>query len=153
MTTFFSFMVCQLMILVAFSQQFVSIIPRPQQLEMRAGTFILQDARLVMPVDSRAKKIAQFFADAVKQQTGILLQATKSSSYTINFSYKKSITSTEGYEIDIQPQTILVQANNDKGLFWAVQTLRQLIPMEVSTIETSGCPGSYAYFAANRSCL
>ena len=122
-----------------FSQSFISIIPQPQQLEMRKGSFILQDARLVMPVEAKAKKIAQFFADAVKQQTGISLLATKSSSYTINFSYKKSITNTEGYEIDIQPQTILVQANNDKGLFWAVQTLRQLIPMEMSSVVEVPC--------------
>jgi hexosaminidase len=133
------FIVFALTVLYSFSQQFVSIIPQPQQLEMRKGTFILQDARLIMPVEAKAKKIAQFFADAVKQQTGIMLLATKSSSYTINFSYKRSITNTEGYEIDIQPQTILVQANNDKGLFWAVQTLRQLIPMEMSSVVEIPC--------------
>ena len=135
----FCFTSCILTFFFSFSQQFVSIIPQPQQLEMRKGTFILQDARLIMPVEAKAKKIAQFFADAVKQQTGIMLLAAKSSSYTINFSYKKSITNTEGYEIDIQPQTILVQANDDKGLFWAVQTLRQLIPMEMSSVVELPC--------------
>ena len=133
------FIASALTALYSFSQQFVSIIPQPQQLEMRKGSFLFQDARLVMPVEPKAKKIAQFFADAVKQQTGIMLLDTKSSSYTINFSYKKSITNTEGYEIDIQPQTILVQANNDKGLFWAVQTLRQLIPMEMSSVVEVPC--------------
>jgi hexosaminidase len=139
MKTVFYFIICQLAVLYCFSQQFVSIIPQPQQLEMREGSFPLHNAKLITPADAKTKKIVQFFADAVKQQTGIMLLATRASSYTINFIYKKSITNPEGYEISIQPKSILVLAKNDKGLFWAVQTLRQLLPMEIASVVELPC--------------
>ena len=136
MRKIFCFIMYTLTALTSFSQQFVSIIPQPQQLEMQAGSFPLHNSKLIMPSDAKAKKVVQFFTDAVKQQTGIVLSPAKASSYPINFVYKKAITNPEAYEISIQPKSILVQAYNDEGLFWAVQTLRQLLPMEkVTTIE------------------
>ncbi len=130
MRTIFCFIVCKLAALYSFPQQVVSIIPQPQQVDIREGNFPLHKARLILPADPKAKSVARFFADAVKQQTAIVLSTVKVSSYSISFVYKKSIADPEGYEISIQPKNILVQANNDKGLFWAVQTLRQLLPLK-----------------------
>ncbi len=121
-----------LSLIVTNAQSVVSIIPQPQQLEMGEGSFPLYKAKLIMPADAKAKRVAIFFADAVQQQNGIVLTTTKAASYTIRFAYKKSITDLEGYEIRISRQEILVQAKNDTGLFWAVQTLRQLLPLEKS---------------------
>jgi len=139
MKAFIFFIICKLAVLNAFSQPFVSIIPQPQHLETREGSFPLHDAKLSIPKDAKAKKVVQFFVDAIKQQTGVLLSATKASAYSIHFAYKKSISEPEGYEINITPKSILVEANNDKGLFWAVQTLRQLLPLEKTTVIELPC--------------
>lgn len=138
MKTIFCFISCLVSVYYSFSQQ-VSIIPQPQQLEIKEGSFPLHQAKLIIPADAKAKKVIQFFNEAVKQQTGIGLLSAKTSSYTISFGYKKSIAHAEGYEISIQPENILVQAANDKGLFWAVQTLRQLLPMYPATEINLAC--------------
>ncbi|MEP7376951.1 MAG: family 20 glycosylhydrolase [Chitinophagaceae bacterium] len=135
----FCFIGTWLAVSCSFSQQFISIIPQPRQVEMREGSFPLQNAKLIMPSDAKAKKVIQFFIEVVKGQTGIVLSAAKASSYSISFVYKKSITNPEGYEINISSKSILVQAYNDKGLFWAVQTLRQLLPMEMTTVIELPC--------------
>jgi hexosaminidase len=128
MKTFLLFFTCLLSVTCLFSQQ-PNLIPQPQQLEVKEGSFPFHQAKLNIPAEPKAKKVAQFFSDAVKQQTGIELSSAKASSYTISFGYKKSIAHIEGYEVSISPRSIIVQANNDKGLFWAVQTLRQLLPL------------------------
>ena len=87
MKTILCFISCLSSVYYSFSQQ-VSIIPQPQQLEMKEGNFPLHQAKLIMPADAKTKKVVQFFNDAVKQQTGIDLSSTKISSYTISFGYK-----------------------------------------------------------------
>ena len=94
------FVVFLLSVLCSFSQS-TSIIPQPQQLEIKEGSFPLHQAKLIIPADAKAKKVVQFFNEAVQQQTGMVLSSTKASSYTINFVYKKAIAHPEGYEINI----------------------------------------------------
>ena len=113
---------------LCFSQSKVSIIPQPQQMVVLKDSFALHQAHVVLPKDRKALKVADFFIDAVKQQTGIDLNADKNSN-TINFNYSKEIKESEGYEIEITPKKINITAKNDTGLFWAVQSVRQLIPV------------------------
>lgn len=112
-----------------FAQTPVSIIPIPRLLQTGTGSFELNKARLVIPAEAKAKRVALFFAEAIRQQTGINLLTSKGVN-TISFVYNSSITHPEGYEINITSKKIVVEANADKGLFWAVQSLRQLLPIE-----------------------
>ena len=79
------FFSCLFSVSWSFSQQLPAIIPQPRQLEIKEGTFPLHQAKLIMPADAKAKKIVQFFADAVDQQLGMVLSSRKTSSYTISF--------------------------------------------------------------------
>jgi len=110
-----------------FSQSKISIIPKPQQVVLMKDSFALHQAGVVLPKETKALRVAKFFTDAVKQQTGINLLQKKSMN-TICFSYSKKITQAEGYKIDISSKKIDITAKNDTGLFWAVQSLRQLLP-------------------------
>ncbi|MEI6123122.1 MAG: family 20 glycosylhydrolase [Bacteroidota bacterium] len=111
-----------------FTQNIISIIPKPQEVIFNKGYFPLHNAKVKLPANEDQKRVAIFFAKTVLQQTGInLLQ--NSSSNTICFEYSKSIQEAEGYDILITTNKIIVTANNDKGLFWAVQSLRQLLPL------------------------
>jgi hexosaminidase len=109
--------------------QQLSVIPQPKQVAIHSGSFPLHEARVILPADQRAKAVASFFSAAVKEQTGLDLSANKSSTKIIRFSFSKDIIDEEGYAVTVTPSAISVIANNDRGLFWAVQTLRQMLPL------------------------
>jgi len=125
--------VLRLMFVLAFfdsyAQPSISIIPKPKEIIIGKGYFPLHDARLVLPADVDQKRIALFFADEVLQQTGIDLLKKKSINI-ISFGYSKSIQQQEGYEISITPTKICISAKNSIGLLWAVQSIRQFMPLE-----------------------
>lgn len=111
------------------AQTSCAIIPRPQQLTLLNDSFALHDAKIVFPNGKRGREIARFLIDRVKEQTGIDLRTIKGRN-VIKFSYSDAIASNEGYKLSIAKSQILISAKNDTGLFWAVQTLRQLLPLE-----------------------
>ena len=112
---------------VGFAQT-VPIIPLPQTVQFAKANFALNQVRLIVPTEAKAKRVALFFAEAVKQQTGLDILNTKGAS-RITFAYDKAIAHPEGYQIDISPNVLKITAKTDKGLFWAVQSLRQLLPV------------------------
>ena len=109
--------------------QSVPLIPKPHKVQYAKGGFALNQATLIVPGEQKAKRVALFFAEAVKQQTGLDV-LTSNGSNRITFAYNPSIKHAEGYQIDISSKAIKVSAKSDKGLFWAVQSLRQLLPLE-----------------------
>ena len=109
--------------------QTIPVIPVPNSVQYAKDSFALSKARLIIPADAKAKRVALFFAESVKQQTGLdILNADGIN--RITFNYDQAITNPEGYQINIHRNTVKVSAKSDKGLFWAVQTLRQLLPVE-----------------------
>lgn len=77
----------------------------------------------------RAKEIASFLRQHVAQQTGIdLSQSHRARGIALTIDPK--IRGAEAYRLSVTSRGIVIQASTDKGLFWGVQTLRQLIPEE-----------------------
>ncbi len=106
----------------------ISIIPQPKRIERGEGAFALDKATSIQaPVGRRTAEIVRFFADNLKEQTGITLAKSGVGSRIV-FRIDKTIAGEEGYRIVVSNRRINVAARTDKGLFWAVQTLRQLIP-------------------------
>ena len=106
----------------------LSIIPQPKRIERGEGAFTLDKTTSIQaPVGRRAAEIVRFFADNLKEQTGITLAKSGVGSRIV-FRIDKMIAGEEGYRIVVSNRRINVAARTDKGLFWAVQTLRQLIP-------------------------
>lgn len=108
----------------------VSIIPMPQHLEMGQGSFTLNAAAAIRsPNDKRSKEIAAFLRNAIREQTGIAV-SVKSSKNRIEFVRDAAIASEDGYRLNVSPSRITITARTTAGFFWAVQTLRQMIPFE-----------------------
>ncbi|MEP6898102.1 MAG: family 20 glycosylhydrolase [Rhodanobacter sp.] len=116
----------------AFSQTALPVIPKPQQAIPGQGVFVL-DARagIATPGDRRGTEIANFLREAVLSQNAIRLHLAKAGKDgRIVLRLDPAITGAEAYRLQVTTQQILITASHERGLFWGVQTLRQLLPLQ-----------------------
>ncbi len=116
---------------ISHGQASPSLIPWPQEVTMKQGTFDLSTATIAVPADPAAQRVADCFTRAVQEATGLKLQlGTSDRSGNIRFGYDRSLKRSSGYTIHIDPGMVRIAAVTDTGLFLAVQTLLQLITLQ-----------------------
>ncbi|PVY43745.1 family 20 glycosylhydrolase [Pontibacter virosus] len=111
-----------------------ALIPYPTSLTSGEGSFtITRQTKLVLPKKSgvfsnEAEQLQYLLAGSLGKP---LKQAKKGTSNTIVLQYDKGITAAEGYSLTITPQQVKLSAREPAGMFRAVQTLRQLLPVSI----------------------
>ncbi len=109
----------------------VSIIPQPVHLALHEGrfTFTPQTALLF---DAPAAAVAACLRADLARAAGIHLQ-TAGSAAAVEFRLDASLSKLgkEGYRLEINPGRILARAPQLNGLFYALQSLRQLLPAAI----------------------
>jgi hexosaminidase len=117
------------------------IIPAPSSLVAMPGTFSFEKntAIIVSPLNEETKKAAGFLASMVKKSTGIDLQVKEGKKAHRNTIFM-SIDSTtgvgpEGYVLEIKSNKIILLAPSAAGLFHGVQSVRQLLPPQVESLD------------------
>ncbi len=111
----------------------VSVIPKPQQVTIGTGNFMYtaQTSLYIPKSTPRLTEIISFFKDLTGFKN--LTKSTKPKANYITFSFDKSILNDEAYLLSTHPDRIEIKAKTEKGMFWALQTLRQLMPIAVET--------------------
>ena len=111
----------------------ISIVPRPTQIVPGSGNFTFS-AKTAFAVENQEQAaIARNFIDLFTRAAGITPALNVGSKegqirFVTDFSFK-----TEAYLLEITPQQILIKASDTKGFFYALQSVRQLLP---ATIES-----------------
>ena len=131
------------------SPTLANVIPRPVSENATGGTFTLsaQAGIYVEPVTDETKSIGQYLAEALKPATGFNLNvegtdgAPAKGSISLSLSGADPALGPEGYTITITPDLVKVVANQPAGLFYAVQTIRQLLPPAIDS--SSVLPGPW----------
>jgi hexosaminidase len=116
----------------------LAIIPWPQKVTLHAGAFKLTPD-IGIYVDYASRETGKFLTERLRQSTGYPLKAhTKFVSSTamkdgILLTTKDANTNlgAEGYELTIAPDSIVIRAPTQAGLFYGAQTLFQLLPPEI----------------------
>jgi len=103
----------------------VSIIPQPDELIQKEGVFILNEDTGIQ-FDEGFQVSADFLKVYLKEGCGIELKSGKAIVFK-----KESSLAKEGYHLDISNSQIAIKASSDQGAFYAVQSLRQLLPAEL----------------------
>ena len=107
-----------------------SLIPLPKSVEMSGGEFVFAEKVSVM-VTPKAEAVFESFAKEFTKATGIKIkQVQKSNKAQLDITLNPSIPS-EGYRLEIAGSKILISASEPAGFFYALQTLKQLLPRNV----------------------
>lgn len=111
----------------------IQIIPAPQSVVEKKGTFIL-DAKTAISLSQNTPEMNQsvaLFVDRVKVAAGIQIPVVAKGNIVCALNPK--LAAAEGYELVVTPKKIKITAKNAVGIFYAFQTLRQLLPVQIES--------------------
>jgi hexosaminidase len=113
--------------------QELSIIPKPVFVEQNVGSFNVNQQTKIIINDNSALPVAQYFEHFINPATGLSLPISHSKNNgniknVISIMIDESIKTLEGYQLTVTPERIIIKAASANGLFYAIQTLRQLLP-------------------------
>ncbi len=120
----------------------IQVIPAPANVDKKPGKFrIIPSFRILSNSDNReVRKIINSFAKKLRKIKGLDVPIITGSEIeirdnilVIELASKKSHLGDEGYELEIDPNSMSIHSYKPAGLFYGVQTLLQLLPPELET--------------------
>ena len=116
-----------------------TVIPQPEKIELREGVFTLgPETAIVVDGDTRAE--GQYLAKLLGTPTGFDFDVRESSGsgqgtncVVLRTVSNKAQLGPEGYELKVTRDRVLAEAPTAAGVFYACQTLRQLLPRAVES--------------------
>ena len=117
----------------------MSLIPLPESITPQDGAFRLKN-RTVIAVDKDDEEllsVGHYLAALLKPATGIDFRVKTTSRLTPGGDIRLTLADNEpdlgqeGYELEVTPRRINIRANTPAGIFYGIQTLRQLLPPAV----------------------
>ena len=114
----------------------MSIVPAPVKAEMAEGTFVLDEGTKILH-DEGSRETAMYCASALRTATGYPLPLAPEDGGEDGKAIVLTILDAgedlgeEGYRLVADAQRIAISARRPAGLFYGVQTLRQLLPPDI----------------------
>jgi hexosaminidase len=109
----------------------ISIIPKPVSLTRSDGQFVLTpDTRIV--VDDSSRQLGIELADMLAPATGFKLAVDTADRLGNVIRLKLAFHDpAEAYGLEVSPDSVTIRASGAAGIFYGMQTLRQLLPPEI----------------------
>ena len=114
------------------TKQDYALIPLPQKMETSKGVFII-DEHTTIQAGEDVNKEAQFLADYIKEVAGIAPQiksAEEDVKRSISLKISNDFDKDEAYNLIVTHEKVLVEGASAKGVFYGVQTLKQLLALQ-----------------------
>ena len=133
---------CSTLIIIAQEPE-IAIIPQPVSMEKQSGKFILTEKTTLVFFDNNAdlQRVVRGLRDKIRQASGWSLAekhvtGNNAQNNSIAFMLNQPSNATlgkEGYALEVTGDRVVLRANEPAGLFYAVQTLYQLLPKEIES--------------------
>ncbi len=111
----------------------INLLPKPVEMEVKRGIFTLsaKSSISVNENNGRLLEIRDFAKKIIAERTGFQLKEGESKGIKLEISEIPEV-GNEGYLLNISGAGIIIKANNPAGLFYGIQTLRQMLPVETA---------------------
>ncbi len=111
----------------------LNLIPYPVKVMEQSGSFELNASTKIIATGDASQLVANYLQGLLHGATAFDLPIeNKKTSNSITLELVKGMAD-EAYELSVQPQEIIIKASQSAGLFYGVQTLRQLLPTEIES--------------------
>jgi hexosaminidase len=123
--------------LLAMGQQNdLNIIPKPVHFRMMAGSFELKEHAAISYNRPEAQNIAIMLAQRLSIPTGFQVSVKQGTGGVIQLNLNDTAdpeVGSEGYNLISSNKGVIITANETAGLFYGMQTLLQLFPIEIES--------------------
>lgn len=115
---------------IGYSQTTLPLIPQPKEIRMDAGNFVLN--RTTFFIAAKDNNEVALFNAYLLDKYGYDLKVQSKSKSTDNsidiYVEDPNNTTSEKYELEVRPKSVSIKATGNAGVFYAFQTLIQLLP-------------------------
>lgn len=121
----------------AVTAQNISVIPQPSHVQEGEGTFTLSSDTEIIS-DKSSRESALYLQDLLSSKFN--LEITKRGSDGIVLTQDEDLTSElgeEGYKIEIDSKSISITGATQTGIFYGIQTLRQMLSLDKSSTSST----------------
>jgi hexosaminidase len=121
---------------IVLNAQVVNIIPQPKQISIKKGSFVLNSKTVIVYNDPQLKFLADYTCSTIQSLNKLKLivknqNGTQSNIQSINLILDgKANTAKEGYLLNVTTSSITINGATSQGIFYGVQSLLQLIPLQ-----------------------
>ena len=118
-----------------FTESELSLIPQPQKMTLGKSSFQFNKGTKLVTENVDQKLIAAQFAELLEKPTGWNLDIVVGGDEGSNQVYfiTEPMMEPEGYTLEVSQKRIEIKAAKPAGFFYALQTLRQLLPPEIES--------------------
>lgn len=119
----------------SFQEDQISIIPKPVSFTLKESSFRFTKGTPVVINDYSANKGAKYLVNILNRAAGLNLVITSEKAAAGVDFIKADELKKEAYHIEVTSNKIVVKASDEAGFFNAVQTIRQLLPVQIESKE------------------
>ncbi len=122
----------------------ISIIPKPVEMKVRQGQFLVDKETLILMAEDKfeLRQVAKFFAFQMQLAGGPVVKISTlnqdnkhTKAVILSLSKNRSKIRHEGYQLEVSPKQVHILASDGAGLFYGIQSLLQLFPPEICRIK------------------
>lgn len=124
---------CQTTKTKTFTENEVSIVPKPVDMHISEGSFSFSKDTKMSVEKEEQKPAAKYLSDLFENAAGYTLPLSETTDNANIVFIKDEKLNPEAYSLEVTPEKITIKASDAPGYFYGVQTIRQLLPPAIET--------------------